>query len=179
MPDFITGYVVLALAALTAVAIKIDAHRRDPYFALTDLVPGSAITTALADGDKYARRAVISRFSFPLVLGVVLGVVAPPQAWHAAMGGAILAGLMLWPIVFRGLPRGVLRSDWWLLPLYAGFVAAYAGAALLGQQFVLIVAKGDLLGYARDQALQFLVGAALVAIGTGLLPISARRRPGP
>ena len=171
-----TGYIVFALAVAAAVAIKLDAARRDPYFAYSDLVPGTAITTALGDGDVATRRAVAARFAYPVLLGVVVALVVRPEPIHAVLAGVILATLMLWPIIFHGLPRGVLRSDWLLLPLYLSIIVLYAGASLIGQQFVLLVADGNLVDYVRDRALEIVVGAGVIAVASGLLPLTTKPR---
>ena len=144
-----TGYVVVALAALMAVVIRADARRRDPYFAYYELVPGTAISRAFAIGEPAARRAVISRFGYPLVFGILVGAVVSRDPWDAIIGGVLVAGFLLWPMTATGLPRGHLQHDALIVAVYGAVLVLYGVASLLGQQFVVVVAGGDILTYAR------------------------------
>lgn len=164
-----TWYAVLVPAVIVNVLIRLDGFLLGPYWAFSELVPGLGSTDAdfwLAS--KRIRRAVIRRFTYPGVALFFFTLYDLELVWpEAALIGTVTACLLLWPMVFYGLPLGVARTDWLLLPLFVGVIGGFAASAVTGHYIASAIieeAGGDWIGWLRDQ----IVGAAIGLIATVL-----------
>src|SRR4051812_8762006 len=92
---------VIIPAAVIAVAVRLDAKLLGPYFALSELVPGFG--SDLMVSDKTTRHAMIRRLIYPFLVGAGISVLGVSGLSLAAVG-LLGAALLLWPIIFHGLP---------------------------------------------------------------------------
>jgi hypothetical protein len=159
---------VLLPPVVTALLIRLDSVFVGPYWSATELVSGMGSLY-----ESYGRRrtgwAVTRRFAYPAIMGFVIAWMERDlSAGGAALLGGLTAFLLLWPIVFHGLPRGVSRSDWMLLPLYGGFIVAFASGAVFGFflfEYVRAQGNGHPLEYIRDKGLDWALAAVILFIG--------------
>jgi hypothetical protein len=161
-------YLVVLMSAAAAVIVLADSRLRDPYFAFYEILPGMGIEEAALTGDRRVRAAVIRRFGYGFLLGLVLALAGADRLLVGVAAGVTISGLLLWPVVIHGLPRGRLKSDWMLLVVYGAVLAAYVGSVLAGQVFFVLVAERDLVGWLRDQVLQLVFTGVLIAIAFGI-----------
>jgi hypothetical protein len=158
-------------AVLTALAIRADAVLIGPYWTFTAIVPGLEGVDADMWYERPAlRNAIIRRYAYVALASAAMSALfAEWGTWHAGVLGGAIAGLLLWPIVFHGLPYGVLRRDWQLAPLYLGVVLSFLSAAIVGELmwgYVDAQANGDPVRWLRDHALEGLFWAAMTLMGT-------------
>lgn len=159
---------VLVPAACVALTVRLDAKLIGPYFALSDfLIGGTADVSARHWYEQRTlRRAFVRRFLYPIAGGFVLGWLSLSMSDILSVG-LLAALLLLWPMLFHGLPWYVPRHSWHLPVLYISFVVAYGAAALAGwsiQGFVMQVSAGDISGWLSEQA----VGAGILWVVTGV-----------
>lgn len=173
-------YLVVALSALVALGVIADSRVRDPYFAFYELVPGMGVADAAIAGDQRTRAAIIRRFGYGLVLGILLAVAGIESPIHAVAAGVTVTVLLLWPMAIHGVPSGKLRSDWMLAVLYTAVAFVYTSAVLAGQAFFVLVAERDVVQWLRDELLTIVVAAVLAAMAFGVLDgwLPRARRPG-
>lgn len=127
-----TWFAVLAPAVTLALVVRIDARFIGPYFSLAALVPGYEGVEATGWYERHTLRfAIVRRFTYPALAAAGLGFLGFPLSDVVAVAG-VGAGLLLWPVVFHGLPRGVSRRDWEVPAMYCLFVVAFVGAAAAG-----------------------------------------------
>lgn len=163
-------YELLIPAAVTALLIRLDGFLIGPYWALSEVVAGMG---GLEEQYWYERRriswALIRRFAYPLLLAALLATIQPDHgAMEGALYGAATAGLLLWPILFAGLPLGVLPRDWLLIPLYTGFFMGFTGAGALGAQLVntaRTLADGGLREYLGEHLFGWLLTLLMTVVG--------------
>jgi hypothetical protein len=161
-------YLVVLMSAAAALIVLADSRLRDPYFAFYEILPGMWISDAALTGDRRVRAAVVRRFGYGVLLGLVLAVAGADRLVDGLAAGLTITALLLWPIVVHGLPRGRLKSDWMLLVVYGAVLAAYVGSVLAGQAFFVLVADRDLVLWVRDEALQLVFTGVLVAMAFGI-----------
>lgn len=158
---------------LVAILVRFDAKAVGPYFAFYELLPGMGITEAALRGEERpVRLAVIRRFGYGFLLGLVLRYVFASPLADAVAAGALVAALLIWPLSVQGLPTWAapLRT---LIILYTSVIVGFAAAAALGHLFVDIVAEGDILRWLQSEGLTALgsvVVAAFALTAIGLLP---------
>jgi hypothetical protein len=155
----IPWYVLLAPPVVGALAIRFDAVFIGPYWTFMEVLPGMGSV----DADQWYERPTL-RFAIArrYLYGIGVGVIA--AIWYSDLGidgaavvGLVLAGLLLWPIVFHGLPFGILRRDWQLIPLYLSVIASFVAASVVGDltvSYVRAQSAGDALGWFRDHLLE-------------------------
>lgn len=121
-------------AAVTALAIRVDSYFIGPYWSLSEVIAGmGGLDSDLFYSLVRNRFALARRFVFPIFASGIVAFVHPSGALTrgAAIGG-LTALLLLWPIIFGGLPRGVAKNDWLLSPLYLSFIVGFISAGLVG-----------------------------------------------
>jgi hypothetical protein len=157
---------VLLPAALCALAVRVDSQWLGPYWSFLDLVTGMGMLFE-SHGRRRMSWAIYRRVLYPLFLGFFIAWLDPSLTVSgAATIGAVSALLLLWPVIFHGLPLGVARRDWLLLPLYAGFITGFAASAAVGRYllaFARAQGSGDVASYLREQGLAWLV-TSIIAI---------------
>jgi hypothetical protein len=167
-------YAVLIPAAFTALAVRLDAVWIGPYWSFMELVPGmGGVDVDFWYEQSQRRWAIVRRYAYvALVPGVgVTVVVDGSTAWDAALVGAVTAGLILWPLLFYGLPLGVMRSDWQLAPLYTGVVISFVAAAATGSMMVDYVreqSRGDVVGWLQEQYVEAIFWPAIWAVAVAV-----------
>jgi hypothetical protein len=117
---------VIAPSFCIAIIVLIDARIFGPYFALSSFITG-------ADGmggdwwneNPRLRRAVARRFIYPIFAGIALGLLGVGSWESLGVVGFLAAVLLLWPILFGGVPRFSSRRDWEIPTLYLTFAGAY------------------------------------------------------
>jgi hypothetical protein len=158
---------VVVPAVITALVVRFDAKLMGPYFALSELIGASDSTTSRHFyGSATLRAALWRRLLYALILGFVLAWTTDLALWEVAAVGILAAGLLLWPVLFHGLPFGISRRDWELPVLYVAFVGSYAALAASGallQRLMRYVADGDVKRWLGDQLLGAL-GAWIIAL---------------
>lgn len=179
--DLVAWPLVVVPAAIIALAVRLDAKLLGPYFALSELIPGFG--SDLMVSDRMTRAALIRRLFYPLLVGAATSFVGVSGLSLASVGfmGAVL---LLWPIIFQGLPYGVSRYSKLLPVLYVSFLISYAGLSLLGGYIVDVMRQaenGDLGKYVvenfRDWAITGLVVTVFTSGGRGAHN-ALRRRSG-
>lgn len=170
---------VVVPAVVTALLVRVDAKLVGPYFAMSELVSASdSIDARYFYQPGTLRNALLRRMSYPLLLGLVLSWTVTMPSWEIAIVGAIAAGLLLWPVLFHGLPHGVSRRDWEVPGLYVGFVGSYAGFAAIGhlvRNLLEYVAEGDVRRWLTDQLLSAFVMSLITLFLLGFYRSMYRR----
>lgn len=146
--------IVIAPAVITALLVRLDAKVVGPYFALSSLVEATeGLDARFFYGDHSRRLALYRRFLYPIILGFILGIFRISAADVASSGG-IAAGLLIWPVIFHGLPVGISRRYWEVPVLYASFLAAFPALAVFGKNlntFLGQVSKGHIFRWFEEQ----------------------------
>lgn len=148
-------------AVICAIAIRLDSRLIGPYWSVSEIVAGmGGFEVELFYSVVRHRFAIIRRFTFPGVAGAVTALIWAEDALaRGALMGGLCALLLLWPLLFHGLPWGVARNDWLLLPLYVALLVGFALSGFMGASIVGVVRAeaGDLglLEYARRLVLPF------------------------
>lgn len=160
---------VLLSGVLVTLTVRIDAKLIGPYFSLTELVPGFAGLDArcmVATSDL--RSALIRRFLWPVLAGGIAAVFGS-SALQATEIGFLGAFLLLWPVVFHGLPTRVSRRDWEVPALYVSLVVAYSSASALGYWLVSIMrelGEGSIYNYIRINLFELIWSVAAYSFFT-------------
>lgn len=166
----------VVLAAATAALVRFDARAVGPYFSFFELMPGTGITDAILQGEERPiRLAVIRRFGYGFLLGLILAFAFDASLLDAALAGLLVGCLLLWGLLFQGLPTWAapIRT---LIVIYAAVILVYGATASLGYLFVAVVAEGDLLAWAQREGLHLLGATLLAAFGLTLLQLAPRIR---
>jgi hypothetical protein len=98
--------------------------------------------------------------------------------WVIGLLGAVL---LVWPVVFSGLPRFVSRRDWEVPVLYLSFPLAYALLAESGAliwYWVAVRSGGDPAGWLADQLAGTLIIGGGGVILSGAWSAAVRRLSG-
>lgn len=158
---------VVVPSAVTALVIRVDSLFVGPYWSVSELVSGMG-SLYESYGKTRSHWAMVRRFVYPAITGFAVGWIdADLGPSGAAVLGTVTALLLLWPIVFHGLPLGVARNDWLLVPLYLGFTLAFAASAMLGWFFIDYAraqGHGSALRYLKEQGLEWAITAVLGAV---------------
>lgn len=162
---------VIGPAAVIALAVRVDAKLLGPYFALSELIPGFG--SDLMVGDKTTRAAMIRRLVYPFLVGAGVSFFGVSGLSLAAVG-SLAAALLLWPIIFHGLPYGISRRSKMLWILYLALLISYAGLSLMGGYVIELMREagdGDIGAYVAENFRDWIITAVVVTIfaawGTG------------
>lgn len=183
MPEWIA---VLLPAIGIALIVRIDAILIGPYFALSAVLGGSEGVDAYQFYESKERRsALLRRFSYPAIAGFALSWTT--LTWIQIVSiGLVSAFLLVWPVIFHGLPWQVPRRTWHLPVLYTSFIFAFPALAGLGaelQSAFTEVAAGDIRSWLREEivstlttgTMAFLLGAVYQRTFARLRDESERR----
>ncbi len=167
------GWLTFLLPAMaTAIVVRWDAVKIGPYFALSDLISAMPPTQArMFYEDTVLRRALYRRFVYPFLLGVVLGGTTDMAMTDVTAVGVVTALLLVWPVVFQGLPWYVPTRTWHLPALYVSFLIAYGALTLSGalvSSLFLRVTRGEIVDWVTNELLAngivWLVGLFAVSV---------------
>lgn len=163
--------VVLFPAVIVALVTRLDAKIVGPYFALSAVIAGSeGVGSRFWYSDGQRRLALARRFAYPFLAGFLLAFVKVTAFIDVAAVGALSAGLLIWPVIFGGLPWYVPRRSWHLPALYTTFIVGCGLASLSGlaaQRLVVSFASGDVAEWLAEQLLSSLllwVGASVAVL---------------
>lgn len=144
-------------AAVAVLLIRLDAKLVGPYFALTNLVYGMEGRDARYWYESDTLRwAVARRFGYAIILGGILDVVGASQV-QAGEAGLVAALLLLWPVVFHGLPQYASRRDWEVPALYVALAVAFTSLSVVGAFIVELMknlGEGSLVTYVKSKLLE-------------------------
>ena len=160
-------YEVLLPAVAADIAIRLDSVVIGPYWAFSEVIAGMGGTDVdLWYPKQTVRWSLFRRFFYLAAMGAAVDLYyGGVSGWDVALIAGVAAGLLFWPMVFHGLPLGVARSDWQLIPLYASVVGGFVASALFGQyaiDFIREQSGGDVAGWARDEAVKWAISFVLV-----------------
>lgn len=162
---------VVVPAVVVALTVRVDARVVGPYFALSGVISGSeGITARMWYEEGPLRQALARRFLYPCIAGFLLGW-SGLATTDVVSVGLLAAGLLLWPMVFHGLPWFVPRRTWHLPALYTSFAVAFgalAGVGLSVQRLVVEFSDGDLRDWFLEQFLATAIFWVLALIGIAL-----------
>lgn len=163
--------IVVIPAFVLALIIRIDAKLLGPYFAFSELISGFGFEFLIFQ--RSTRAAMIRRLLYPLLVGFVCSILGVAGASLVGVG-ALAAILLIWPVVFHGLPVGVSQRSLAVPLLYISLLVSYGGLTLLGGYIAEIMrqaGEGDILVYVResfrDWALTGLVVLFFTTFGRG------------
>jgi hypothetical protein len=170
---------VLLPAMATALVVRWDAKLIGPYFALSALIsamPGLDARYWYDEGPF--RRAIQRRCLYPVILGSLLAWLTDLAMTDVAVTGLLAGVLLLWPIIFQGLPWNVPTKSWHLPVLYASFLVAFASLAVGGALlYVLLVrvSDGDVADWLTSEALSLAIVWAVALLSGSVFRAAFRR----
>lgn len=158
--------IVVIPAFVLALAIRIDAKLLGPYFSFSELVSGFGFQFLIFR--RSTRAALIRRLLYPLLVGFVCSILGVSGASLAGIG-ALAAILLIWPVVFHGLPAGVSRRSFAVPLLYVSLLVSYGGLTLFGGFIAEVMrqaGEGDIWAYVREEFRDWAITALVVLIFT-------------
>ncbi|EMY36009.1 hypothetical protein D477_001334 [Arthrobacter crystallopoietes BAB-32] len=158
--------IVIVPAAVIALAVRVDAKLLGPYFALSELIPGFG--NDLMVSDKMTRAAMIRRLAYPFLIGAGISVFGVSGLSLAAVG-FLGAALLLWPIIFHGLPYGISKRSKMVWGLYLSLLISYGGLSLLGGYVIELMreaGEGNIGKYVSENFRDWIITAVVVTIFT-------------
>lgn len=162
---------VLLPGSVIALLIRFLALFGPNYFTWIELL-------SVGDGEsrasRIARRKVMAqRTSIPLLVMAGWSLMFSETSWfEGALIGAVGGALIVWPIVFHGLPWGIFTFDWLLLPVYFSFLLTLSMAGALGVIAVLPFQEQRGLTYLVSNLAMGLLLAAFFAVGWWIYDVS-------
>lgn len=167
MTEQMTWWQFLAPAIGIALIARFEAMLIGPYWSWLEM---TAWHGEYGIADRRRRQSFYRRVAIPGVVCFVI-VALWPTAYdlkNAAIVAAGGAGLILWPVVFQGLPTQ-LRA-WAACLLYLSMVAAFASAGLLGA-YVAVFARdgGGVWHFIQDNVFGVMIGALGTLFFTGAM----------
>ena len=162
---FVAPVVAIALLArLEAILVR-------PYWSWIEMLPDEA--TEDAGTVRERRRSLWRRVTIPGVVCFVLSIGWPRiyDLGDIAIVGLGSAALLLWPIVFRGLPWGV--SGWRLTFLYSSLVGSYAASSVTGGYIGQFARAQGLKEFFLDNLIGMIFGGVVTVVLTTVLSRSS------
>lgn len=174
-PGLVEASWVVVPAFLLALTVRLDARLIGPYFAMISVITGMEGFSGRWWYDKpQMRSAFLRRLLYPALVGFGLGFLDSSRGTTAWAVGLLAGVLLVWPVVFHGLPRFVSRRDWEVATFYFAFVATYSALAQFGYFFWLWVqSRSD--GQPTDWMADQVVGSAST-LAAGLIFASLWQR---
>lgn len=155
---------VLIPAVIVALLVNFDARYSGPYFSLSSLIGATeGLEAHFFISDSKLRIALLRRFLYPAILGFILEL-RGINLRDLSAAGALAAALLVWPALFHSLPSGISKKKDIIL-LYGTFIGAFAGFALTGAYFELILEKissGEIVLWLESQVVSMIIGAVFV-----------------
>lgn len=164
MAYFSSFALIFVSAVLLATAVRVDAKLIGPYFGMSEIVPGFGNEGLI--GQVHYRRALTRRVLYPILIGVIVGLLSGETLYPTLAGG--LGGfLLVWPAFMQEYPAWRMRPQWSLAAisiLYFLIVTASAGLAAFGAyavEFIRTASNGNLWGYLRDKGMEWAIQSVL------------------
>lgn len=165
-------------AAVTSLAVRLDAVFLGPYWSWLQLIPGGFVSPDPASTRRLRRQALARRIAIPGLVGFSLslawpGTYGPPQAALVTFSSSCL---LLWPLVFS--------SDWRLIHhprklaviLYALLLVLFAASGYLGSLIASsITERGGFASFVRDEGIGVIFTAVIVLFVRGAMERIAGR----
>jgi hypothetical protein len=141
-------YEFLVPTLVIALAVRLEATIIGPYWAWVELIPEVVAEDRSAARTRRNALTFASMSLWPraydLVDGAILGIAA--------------AGLLLWPLVFHGLPWGI--SGLRLLLLYSSLALAFGSSGWFGGYVARFArTEGGVAHFLADNAIGLVIGA--------------------
>ena len=161
-------YLIVAACIATALTVRVDALLIGPYFSFRAVIFG----WEGVDGEYWyesepLRWALTRRLSYPFLLGMILAL-SGLERLDVALAGALVAGLLIWPAAFVGLPTGLSARDWQVGATFGLLIGLFFGLALGGWIIVELMrsaADGSVWDYFFGLVRDWLITAILVGFG--------------
>lgn len=170
---------VLLPAMSIALIVRWDATKIGPYFALSDLISALPPTNARDwYEDKQLRRALQRRFLYPVLLGISLQWLTNLAMTDICAAGFLTAALLLWPLIFQGLPWWIPTKTWHLPMLYLSFLIAYTTFTLGGALLQVLLARitdGDVINWLTNELLSTAIVWAFGLFALSVFNMARRR----
>ncbi|THJ64769.1 hypothetical protein E8P82_14185 [Arthrobacter echini] len=164
--DFSPWPAVVIPSFVLALIIRIDAKLLGPYFSFSELVSGFGFNFLIFQ--RSTRAALIRRLLYPILIGFICSILGVYGASLAAVG-ALAAVLLIWPVVFHGLPVGVSRRALAVPLLYVSLFVSYGGLTLLGGYIAEVMRRageGDIWVYVQESFVNWALTALVILFFT-------------
>lgn len=163
--------IVVIPAFILALIVRIDAKLLGPYFSFSELIPGFG--NELLFSQKSTRAALVRRLLYPLAIGLIISSWDSMDVSRSSLVAIGLLGsiLLLWPIVFHGLPRGISARSKLIPVLYLSLMISYGGLALSGGYVADIMRNagdGDIWAYVRESFRDWFITGLVVLFFTSI-----------
>jgi hypothetical protein len=158
-------------AVVAALLVRVEAMTLGPYWAWVEMLSdmGDDETTK-----KRRRAALARRVAVPGVTAFALIAVWPNSftpADTAWVGGAA-AGLLLWPLLFHGLPWGVSTPR--LVLLYTALVGAFVASGWFGGEIAGFAhAEGGVWEFFKENAISMVAGGVVTLFASAVVSRSS------
>lgn len=156
-----TWYEVLVPAAIIALGARLEANLLGPYWSWVELLPD--ISDENNHTARQRRSALARRIAIPGIAAFLLAILWPGHydSWDGALIGAIGAGLIIWPLVFHGIPWGLSIGRSVLL--YGSFVGAYSVSGYLGAHIAAYTTeRGGVGAFLEENLLSMIFSSVLL-----------------
>ncbi len=163
-------YQLVVPAVVIALMARLEAIWVGPYWAWIEMFPAGEDPQEDASIREERRSSFFRRVAIPGVVSFVLAAAWPRtySLTELALVGTAAACLLLWPLVFQGLPYGV--SGRRLALLYIALVGAFAASAWFGGHVASFAyAAGGLRHFLEEQGVGMIVSAIVTLFFTTTL----------
>lgn len=170
-----TWYEFAVPSVFIALLVRLEATFVGGYWSWIELFPDIEEESAATRATR--RKSLWRRVAVPGVVAFAIAAVWPARFDEAACALVGLGGaaLLLWPIVFHGLPWGMRTSDWQVPALYGGLLVAFAASGWLGGHIVhwSMQQEGGLGEVLRENVISLVIGAVLVGAATTVTEVAS------
>ncbi len=170
-----TWYEFIFAALVIALLVRLEAIFGGQYWSWLELFPD--VQEESSETRRTRRRSLWRRVAIPGVVAFACAAIRPGTFTKSScvivgVGGA---GLLLWPVVFHGLPRGVRRSDWQIPALYGGLVITFGASAWVGGTISQwgLQQPGGLTAVLKENVISLIIGVVLVGLGSTVTDVAS------
>jgi len=161
-------YAFLLPVVLIALAVRLEATLIGPYWAWVEMIPFDPEEDRSRPSAR--RNAFLRRVAIPGVLAFALVALWPEtySLLNSAILGAAGAGLLLWPIIFHGLPW--IYTGRRLVWIYLSLLGAFAASGATGAYIAMFARADDgLLHFLQENVIGIIFGGIVTLFLTGTL----------
>ena len=171
--DHMLWYQYIIPATAIALAVRAEAIFIGPYWAWLELIP------ELGSDSRTRRLDLVRRIAIPGIACFALNQLWPAtySALDASLIGMTSGLLLLWPLIFRGLPWQLRTGDLTVFLLYGSLVVLFASAAWLGATVSGWINDdyGSLWAFTREELPSVLFGVLITAFAAGVFDRASSR----